>query len=146
MTAERTKPEDERERFETWFEQNYERLGMGHAEHGDTAWDGWQAAKHDTALQALAEAAGKWQPITDDGDVLRLAVKLQLDLEHNNPMDNGYYVRAFRCGIEMVRDAVSAIEEFEDEKQRAVATRRVIVKAAAEIGKQCTPSSGREGS
>jgi chorismate mutase len=34
----------------------------------------------------------------------------------------------------MVRDPVSEIEEIEDECQRLAATRRAIVRAAAEIG------------
>ena len=77
-----------------------------------------------------------WNPLTDDGDALRLAVTLQLDITHNNPLDNHRYVCASRCGIEMVRDPVSEVEEFDDESWRIYATCRAIVRTAAEIGKQ----------
>lgn len=76
-----------------------------------------------------------WNPRTDDGDSQRLAVKLHLEIEHNDPLDNMLYVCVSRCGIEMVRDPVRVIEEIEDESDRLDATRRAIVRAAAEIGK-----------
>jgi len=75
-----------------------------------------------------------WMPLTDDGDALRLAVKLRLDIDNGSPSDGNRYVCAYRCGIAMVRDPVSEIEEIEDECQRLAATRRAIVRAAAEIG------------
>ena len=79
-----------------------------------------------------------WNPLTDDGDAFRLAVKLRIDIDHGSPLDNSRYVCASCCGIEMVRDAVRAVEEFEDDVgvQRAYATRRAIVRAAAELAKQ----------
>jgi hypothetical protein len=75
-----------------------------------------------------------FNPLTDDGDALRLAVKLRLDIDNGSPSDGNRYVCAYRCGIAMVRDPVSEIEEIEDECQRLAATRRAIVRAAAEIG------------
>ena len=79
-----------------------------------------------------------WNPLNDDGDALRLAVKLRIDIDHGSPLDNSRYVCASCCGVEMVRDAVRAVEEFEDDVgvQRAYATRRAIVRAAAELAKQ----------
>lgn len=74
-----------------------------------------------------------WNPLTDDGDALRLAVKLRLDIDNGSPSDGNRYVCAYRCGIAMVRDPVSEIEEIEDECQRLAATRRAIVRAAASI-------------
>ena len=64
-----------------------------------------------------------WNPLTDDGDALRLAVKLELAIYHRD-----YYVqvlhRDHRWEFELpVKDA------------REAATRRAIVRAAAEIGK-----------
>ena len=56
-----------------------------------------------------------WNPLTDDGDALRLAVKLHLPVEA---------VIAF-----------VAQREIEWEKDPYAATRRAIVRAAAEIGK-----------
>ncbi len=80
----------------------------------------------------------RWNPLADDGDALRLAVKLRIDIDHGSPLDNSRYVCASCCGIEMVRDAVRAVEEFEDDVgvQRAYSTRRAIVRAAAELAKQ----------
>ena len=77
-----------------------------------------------------------WRPLSDYGHALHLGVTLQLDITHNNPLDNHRYVCASRCGIEMVRDPVSEVEEFDDESWRIYATCRAIVRAAAEIGKQ----------
>lgn len=68
----------------------------------------------------------KWNPLTDDGDALRLAVKLNLTL---------------RCYMDHICAQASVpggpsvyITEF-DADDPCVATRRAIVRAAAEIGK-----------
>ena len=58
----------------------------------------------------------KWNPLTDDGDALRLAVKLGI-LSH--PLLQHYF----------------AVETLMPEKDPYAATRRAIVRAAAEIGK-----------
>ena len=55
-----------------------------------------------------------WNPLTDDGDALRLAVKLDILID-----------AAF----------ASATEKIEYEIDQLAATRRAIVRAAAEIGK-----------
>jgi hypothetical protein len=57
-----------------------------------------------------------WNPLTDDGDALRLAVKLDL---LNSP----------RVAHEI------AVERFTRNADKLTATRRAIVRAAAEIGK-----------
>jgi hypothetical protein len=57
-----------------------------------------------------------WNPLTDDGDALRLAVKLHLRI-------TGYFAN---CGI--VNDWMLEMED------PYAATRRAIVRAAAEIG------------
>ena len=63
-----------------------------------------------------------WSPLTDDGDALRLAVKLRIDLEFGQEdvtasvWTDTAYVGAFQ------------------EKHKA--TRRAIVRAAAELGKE----------
>ena len=61
---------------------------------------------------------GKWNPLTDDGDALRLAVKLERFL------DAGFWSKVFeaRNGFDF------GVDEF-------AATRRAIVRAAAEIGR-----------
>jgi hypothetical protein len=36
----------------------------------------------------------KWNPLHDDGDALRLAVKLRLSIDHNHPADQQHWVSA----------------------------------------------------
>ena len=75
-------------------------------------YDGWQA----------------WNPLTDDSDALRLSVKLRMELEHNHPADQNW------VGARLGNACVA--EEFEDESQRAAATRRAIVRAAAAMAER----------
>ena len=65
-----------------------------------------------------------WNPLTDDGDALRLAVKLGLDVR-NGLYTDMVFVDCF--GIDAV--------EIEYDDDPCAATRRAIVRAAAEIGK-----------
>jgi hypothetical protein len=60
-----------------------------------------------------------WNPLTDDGDALRLAVKLELSIQPDSD-------------LVMVGDMYCEWEYFED---RGEATRIAITRAAAEIGK-----------
>ncbi len=70
-----------------------------------------------------------WNPLNDDGDALRLAVKCSLDIRFESH-ENGVSVEA--CG--MWDDApCGKFETFE--KEGFEATRRSIVRAAAEIGR-----------
>lgn len=70
-----------------------------------------------------------WNPLTDDGDALRLAVKCELNIHrgyysvdvHQPPADNG------EGGVEIC-------EPYG--KDEYAATRRAIVLAAAELGRQ----------
>ena len=64
----------------------------------------------------------RWQPLTDDGDALRLAVKLGLVISPN------YWV-------EQPSLWVIEFTELDDGDDPYAATRRVIVRAAAEIGR-----------
>ncbi len=70
-----------------------------------------------------AQTGREWNPLTDDGDALRLAVKLelQLDLRHSF-----HTVRVYGA-------AEGRIDE--GAKDPLAATRRAIVRAAAEIGR-----------
>ena len=69
-----------------------------------------------------------WNPLTDDGDALRLAVKLQIIVGR---YDN--YVNA-----SPLHDGSKEVVIWNhNEKDHYAATRRAIVRAAAEIGKQC---------
>jgi hypothetical protein len=95
-------------------------------------------------LEAAAKAAGmdlewqadgwahcldtgcEWNPLTDDGDALRLAVKLRLTI-------NCSYDDVAICGQEFTQKEVFIERNGEDP---LAATRRAIVRAAAEIGKE----------
>jgi len=68
---------------------------------------------------------GSWDPLTDDGDALRLAVKLKLKVE-------GW----FNGELEFARaDCKAALVSEPHNDDPYAATRRAITCAAAEIGK-----------
>lgn len=80
-----------------------------------------------------------WNPLTDDGDALRLAVKLHISVEHPDPADmGGGYVTARICKTRYKRLYLKRYWFNVDlcEGDAYVATRRAIVRAAAEIGLQ----------
>lgn len=79
---------------------------------------------------AICHMAKWWNPLTDDGDALRLAVKLRMEIDHNHPADQQPWVSVRAAPSRML-----SVEEFEGESGRMTATRRAIVRAAAEIGK-----------
>ena len=72
-----------------------------------------------------------WNPLTDDGDALRLSVALLMELDHNHPADPRPWVSV---GIPGTRHCV--VEDFDDECQRLAATRTAITSVAAAIGEQ----------
>jgi hypothetical protein len=84
--------------------------------HGDP----W---RYQPAAMLLSGGCETWNPLTDDGDALRLAVKLELDIlfyrKHVDVCDN-------------TKTQNVAAEEFTSGRDLAV--RRAIVRAAAEIG------------
>ena len=71
-----------------------------------------------------------WNPLRDDGDALRLGAALRLHILHNDPDDSVLWVSAV-----LNKRGLHGVVEFQDEGQRADATRRAIVLAAAEIGR-----------
>jgi hypothetical protein len=81
------------------------------------------------------EADMYWNPLTDDGDALRLAVKLGMSIVVKT-FPHGVYVDVYNG------QAQSAIEPLADVRfkvaNEAAATRRAIVRAAAEIGRSQT--------
>ena len=76
-----------------------------------------------------------WKPLEDDGEALRLAVKLRIEISHNHGADQQRWVSASRSGCEGCYAPVSCVEDDFEEHQRASATRLAIVRAAAEIGR-----------
>ena len=89
----------------------------------------WQCFVHKYPhnIDAKLTAAGQryvWVPLDDDGDALRLAVKLNMAVNciHNQ-----------RLAAEPIIKAVSVWEPRHDDPYAA--TRRAVVRAAAEIGR-----------
>jgi len=80
--------------------------------------------KHSRGFHFLVKSKN-WNPLTDDGDALRLAVKLGLVVSVNYELG-----LAFCTSID--RQTYQASEGLKDP---CAATRRAIVRAAAEIGK-----------
>jgi hypothetical protein len=92
-------------------------------EYRDDLWDGGHARNADGLWVA-------WRPLTDDGDALRLAVRLRLDI---CPFPDGAHVFQHEWRDEYcIRCSVDVAESWGAD--RAAATRRAIVRAAAEIG------------
>jgi len=75
----------------------------------------WHPLTHDTPN-------GRWNPLTDDGDALRLAVKLRIDL---------YFGRR---GSVLAISHKGAVYDEQESADPYAATRRAIVRAAAAIG------------
>lgn len=71
-----------------------------------------------------------WNPLTDDGDALRLAVKLKMcvDTDWNSGANAG------NANIDF-SDPEYGYQEGHGKNDPSAATRRAIVRAAAEIGK-----------
>ena len=68
------------------------------------------------------QSTGPWNPLTDAGDALRLAVKLQLEV----------YIHE-AATVTISANLIRAVENHEADPYAA--TRRAIVRAAAEIGR-----------
>jgi len=87
----------------------------------------WDAQMDNGTIVIAAEAPIFWNPLTNDGAALRLAVKLRIDVNHGDFM--------------VVAEGVGAIEVGVAESKKPdpdAATRRAIVRAAAEIGRNMT--------
>ena len=72
-----------------------------------------------------------WSPLEDDGDALRLAVKLNLDIRVGTL--DGYIIVSVFGNYDNSPPLVE--EAFDDYQGGLFATRRAIVRAAAEIGR-----------
>ena len=84
--------------------------------------------KHHTGLQDWV----RWNPLTDDGDALRLAVKLRLEPRFiDNSHSNG--IEPSRVTLHNISGIVETVGD-----DSYAATRRAIVRAAAEIGRNMT--------
>jgi len=96
-------------------------------QHGDKEWGLYANNANGTQR--------RWNPLTDDADALRLAVKLGmiLDIRYTNPMSMKYNEVCFwRKGRESAPYEVIKFGDMETDFYAA--TRRAIVCAAAQIG------------
>jgi len=85
----------------------------------------WTRDYKDGPMKVMMPFTREWNPLTDDGDALRLAVKLGLTFHTSMTLVTVGVERSF--GYE---------ERFDDHNgDEYAATRRAIVRAAAEIGK-----------
>ena len=79
-----------------------------------------------------------WNPLTDDGDALRLAVKLGLHVMqypiYDEPKHSAIAKKSARLLDDTCVDTCVGIEVYDSDPYAA--TRRAIVRAAAEIGRQ----------
>lgn len=91
------------------------------------------------ALLRVNEHGGHslWNPLTDDGDALRLAVKLRLNIEHMETMSRKTY--GINCWP--VGRGDCGVTQDEGLTDYAGATRRAIVRAAAALSAPPNPPS-----
>lgn len=75
-----------------------------------------------------------WNPLKDDGDALRLAVTLNIDLMNATDSEDGSEGQSVTFPIRGDFDGLTEWHDTASEKQAA--TRRAIVRAAAEIARQ----------
>lgn len=90
------------------------------------------------ALYIKAAHLGMWAPLTDDGDALRLAVKLHIDISSYKENDNVHAHSKHSLGVGVGGYHSYQAHEVMTEKLNLdpmAATRRAIVRAAANIGK-----------
>ena len=83
-------------------------------------------------LELAAKASGcqiRWNPLNDDGDALRLAVKLQLTIQVGS-LDGTVVVTSNNDS------RIYEAENYLPGGDHYAATRRAIVRAAAELAKQ----------
>lgn len=89
--------------------------------------EGWGEVRYGYSRAMFSPTIGEyWNPLEDDGDALRLAVKLRIE-------------PVFGTDFTQIDSGNSHPLELWDEDQYA-ATRRAIVRAAAEIGRAQPPA------
>jgi hypothetical protein len=88
----------------------------------------WQTFRN---LALLNPQAGRtlWNPLTGDGDALRLAVRLRISIDFYGGVAEACW---FEADARKTHSFEESINDAQDERE---ATRRAIVRAAAEIGK-----------
>lgn len=92
--------------------------------------DGWFWCEHSNKGAGLFlhhDVSRGWNPLTDYGDAIGLAVKLSIDVTFR-------FVGGQRCEV-LAPGGQLTVEPFDAPGCNGEATRRAIVRAAAEIGK-----------
>jgi len=92
-----------------------------------TSWQNVEYPKNSGIHGALYCMSHYWNPLTDDSDALRLAVKLRLEIERSKHSECVVYVGEVGAG--------QLFERSDEKTDIFAATRRAIVRAAAEIGR-----------
>ena len=90
-------------------------------------WDGYEGLGIDGDARNLTI----WNPLTDDGDAMRLAVKLGIDIQFFNDGYNAVTTSTYSYEDDVSRKTVESLSC----DVPYAATRRAIVRAAAEIGR-----------
>lgn len=95
---------------------------------------GWGEVRYGFSCAIWSERHGEyWNPLADDGDALRLAVKLRLDLHYEDqPSWLGEIVEVLSQRDEAGACHCTTVALADDP---GAATRRAIVSAAADIGR-----------
>ena len=98
---------------------------------------GWIKNEHEGLFSWQKPTDGGWNPLTDDGDALRLAVKLRIDV-YTLPINaEAITVTAkHRLRSDLLRQPNPTSSTENLARDPYAATRRAIVRAAAEIGRQ----------
>lgn len=78
----------------------------------------------DALVEMFANGHAEWNPLTDDGDALRLAVKMEINLRKHY-YEGDYFIQASHH---------TGWASESEKPDPYAATRRAIVRAAAEIG------------
>ena len=93
--------------------------------------------------KVTGEKTMDWNPLNDDGDALRLAVQLQIMIDH---IEHGYMAGGVVavCGFPNAQGKTSEYESINPDPYAA--TRRAIVRAAAAIGQSLPATSSASSS
>ena len=97
------------------------------------AWDYTLPGESEESYFALRlENGDVWSPLHDDGDAFRLAVKLNIDLMHATGSEGDNGGQSVTFPVDGDYDGLTELHDTPDGK--LAATRRAIVRAAAQIG------------
>jgi hypothetical protein len=92
---------------------------------------GYEPQGMEDGLMYLFGVQNGWNPLADDGDAMRLAVKLGIQITP------GTYLT--RDAVAYVPGSMEVKEHVSYQQDMATATRRAIVRAASEIAAQVSP-------